>query len=97
MRRGVLRVFTIALLGLTAWTAYANVFSDDLDVRARAGELARVTAGCGDACKVVSMHGDRGMLSETLAYDIEGKGRILVECRRAFVAFGEYACVASGP
>ena len=95
----VLRIVTVVLLGVSIWTAYANVFSDDLDVRARAGELARTTAGCGDHCKVTSMHGSRGMIDEQIEYDIDGPkgGHIVVVCRRAHVIAGDYACKVEGP
>jgi hypothetical protein len=72
--RKVFRIFTILLLGVCLWTAYANVFSDDTAVRARANEAARAKAGCGDRCKVTSIHGNRGMLDETTEYDVEGPG-----------------------
>lgn len=107
--RWLLRIFTIALVGVSIWTAYANVFSDDLDVRARAGELARITAGCAPStqpkdatdaaskCKVTSMRGSRGMIEEEIEYDIDGPkgGHITVVCRRANIVFGDYACTAS--
>jgi hypothetical protein len=43
------RGFTTLLLVVSIATAYQNVFSDDLDLRARAGELARTHAGCADS------------------------------------------------
>jgi hypothetical protein len=95
--RVVLRALTFVLFGLCLWTAYANVFSDDTAVRAQAGQLARTTAGCGDKCKVVGMEGERGMISETITFTIDGKGRIVVTCRRALIAFGEYECTAAEP
>lgn len=95
--RRAFRGFTFVLFGLCIWTAYANVFSDDTAVRAQAGQLARTTAGCGDKCKVVGMEGDRGMISETISFTIDGKGQVVVTCRRAFIVAGEYACTAEGP
>lgn len=89
------RVFTIILLLLTIFTAYQNVFSDDTDLRARAGELARKEAGCGDKCKQTGMRGNRGMLDETIEYDMDGVGGFVVTCRRAHVIAGDYACTAS--
>ena len=89
------RVFTVLLLLVAIWTAYANVFSDDTDVRARAGELVRKTAGCGDKCRQTGMRGSRGMFEESIEYDIDGVGGFLVTCRRAFIIGGDYACVAS--
>src|SRR4051794_13248691 len=96
---GWFRIFTIVLLCVSIWTAYANVFSDDTAVRASAGDLARKTAGCGDKCKVANINGSRGMFGTTLEYDIDGAGagHYVVTCRRANVIFGDYACVASKP
>jgi hypothetical protein len=88
------RVFTIVLLIVCVWTAYANVFSDDTDVRAKAGELARKEAGCGDKCKQTSMRGHRGMFEESIDYELDKIGTITVTCRRANIIIGEYACVA---
>lgn len=92
------RIFTIALLLVSLLTAYMNVFSDDADLRARANELARKHAGCGDKCKVTNIHGNRGMFDEQTEYDIEGQGsgHYIVVCRRAYVTIGDYACVVSG-
>jgi len=96
--RKVFRIFTILLLGLSLWTAYANVFSDDTAVRAKANDLARKTAGCGDKCKVTNIRGNRGMLDETTEYDVEGPGagHYVVVCRRAQIVVGDYACEVSG-
>lgn len=96
-KRGALRAFTIALLAATAWTAYANVLSDDTEVRARSQATARAAAGCGDACRLVNMEGDRGMISHRVAYTFDGKGMVVVTCRRPFVLAGEHACEASRP
>lgn len=92
---GLFRVFTIFLLVLTIWTAYENVFADDTDLRARAADLARKQAGCGDKCKVSGIRGSRGMIDESTEYDIDGVGGFLVTCRRAYVVAGDYACVAT--
>ena len=89
------RLFTICLLLVSIWTAYENVFSDDTDLRARAGDLARKEAGCGDKCKQSGMRGNRGMLEESIDYDMDGVGGFNVTCRRAYVFVGDYACVAS--
>jgi hypothetical protein len=94
----VFRIFTIVLLMVSILTAYMNVFSDDADIRARANELARKRAGCGDKCKVTGIHGNRGMVDEQTEYDIEGPGagHYIVVCRRAYVVIGDYACAVSG-
>ena len=90
----VFRIFTILLLLVSIWTAYMNVFADDSAVRAHANDLARKTAGCGDKCRVTGINGNRGMLDERIAYDIEGPGagQYVVTCRRAYVIAGDYAC-----
>jgi len=92
------RIFTILLLGVSILTAYMNVFSDDSEVRARANELARKQAGCGDKCRVSNIHGNRGMFDEQTEYDVEGPGagHYIVVCRRAYVAVGDYACTVTG-
>ena len=92
---GAFRVFTIFLLVVTIWTAYSNVFSDDTDLRARAADLARKQAGCGDKCKVSGIRGSRGMIDESVEYDMDGVGGFLVTCRRVYVIAGDYACVAT--
>ena len=84
----------IALLVLAALTAYRNVFADDSAVRAQAEKLARDTAGCGAGCAISRIDGSRGMLSETLTFTLK-TGTIEVTCRRAYIAFGDYACAAA--
>ena len=92
MKRRVFQTFTIVLFFVTLWTAYANVFTDDTAVRAQARVVANTAAGCGDACKLTDMRGDRGMISEEIAYDIAGHGHFVVVCRRAYIIAGDYAC-----
>jgi hypothetical protein len=95
--RRAFSLFTAVLCVLCLWTAYANVFSDDTALRARAGDLARQKAGCGDKCKLVQMQGTRGMITEEINYTFDGLGMFVVTCRRAYVSFGEYACEAAKP
>jgi hypothetical protein len=85
----------IAFLALVAVTAYRNVFADDSAVRAQAEKLGREAAGCGDACKVTRLEGSRGVLSETLTYTFQTGATVVVKCRRAYIAFGDYACEAA--
>jgi hypothetical protein len=85
----------IALLVLVAVTAYRNVFADDSAVRTRAEKLGRETAGCANDCKVTRLEGSRGMLSETLTYTFQSGATVVVKCRRAYIAFGDYACEAA--
>jgi hypothetical protein len=96
-RRSAFRIFTILLLLVSAVTAYMNVFSEDAALRARANQLARTTAGCGDKCRLTNARIDRGMFDETFQYDIEGPGagHYVVVCRRAYVAVGEHACTVT--
>jgi len=85
----------IGLLVLVAWTAYRNVFADDSAVRARAERLARDTAGCGASCTFARLEGSRGIISETITYTLHPTGTVTVTCRRAYIAFGDYACTAA--
>ena len=95
--RRAFRIFTILLLLVSVTTAYMNIFADDADLRARANQLARTTAGCGEKCRLTNARIDRGMIDETFQYDIEGPGagHYVVVCRRAYVAVGEHACTAT--
>jgi len=91
----VFRIFTILVLGVTILTAYNNVFSDDTEVKARAADLARREAGCGDKCKLVNMRGSRGMIDEEIDYDFLDAGSFRVACRRANVVAGDYRCTVT--
>jgi hypothetical protein len=95
MGRKVFQWFTVVLLLASLWTAYANVLSDDTDVRAKARATVNAAAGCGDECKLERLRGDRGMLDETIAYDILKHGHYVVTCRRPYVAFGDHACAVT--
>jgi hypothetical protein len=92
MRRRVFQWLTIVLALLTGWMAFANVISDDADVRKLARDTVNQAAGCGEQCKLTSMRGDRGMIEERIEYDVDGKGHFAIVCRRAAIAFGAYAC-----
>ena len=91
-RRQLFQAFTFLLLIVCVWTAYANVLSDDADVRAMARATVNQAAGCGESCKLEGMRGERGMLEERIEYDVLGKGHYVVVCRRAFIVAGDYAC-----
>ena len=95
--RRLFRGLTFVLFIVCLWTIYANVLSDDTAVRAQAGEAARKAAGCGDKCKVVDLHGERGMLSEVITFTMEGKGQYVATCRRSGIVFGEYECSVAKP
>ena len=97
MKRKIFSAFTVVLLLITAWMAWANVLSDDTALRARAGQIARDKAGCGDKCKLIGMQGDRGMISTTIDYNFDAVGRIIVDCRRPAIAFGDHVCTATKP
>lgn len=93
-------VILVVVLGLAAWAVYANILSDDTAVRAQAEAVARDKAGCGKDCKLSRMEGSRGLLNEQIqfTFDVPGKsptgdkGAVLVECKRAYLAFGAYRC-----
>ena len=89
-------ILIIAVLVLIAWTTYRNVFADDAAVRAQAEKLAREKIGCTD-CPLTRTEGSRGILSDTLSYTFSTKGSIVVTCRRAYIAFGDYGCTATKP
>lgn len=95
--RQIFRWILGVLFVLSIWTAYANVFSDDAAVRAKARAALGVAASCGETCKVSGLRGDRSMFDERIEYDVVGRGHYLVVCRRAYIAFGEHACTVSGP
>jgi hypothetical protein len=94
MRRRVFQYFTVVLLLVCIWTAYANVISDDTEVRAKARATVNAFAGCPDneACPMQSMKGERGMITESIEYDLVKHGHFVVVCRRAYVIAGDYAC-----
>lgn len=92
--RQIFRGLTIVLFVLTAWTVYANVLSDDTEVRALALTALGRAAGCGEACKVESLRGERGMFGETIAYDVVRKGPFTVVCRREYLSAGSWSCAA---
>jgi hypothetical protein len=90
----VRRLWTIVLvvvLGLSGWMAYSNLMSDDTAVRAQAEGVAREKAGCGKDCKLSRMEGSRGLLNEQIQFTFD-KATVLVECKRAYLAFGAYSC-----
>jgi hypothetical protein len=91
-RRSAFQWFTVVLLLVSFWTVYANVLSDDTDVRALAKTTVNLAAGCGNDCKHESLRGDRGMLEERIEYDILKHGHWVVTCRRALIVAGAYAC-----
>lgn len=102
--RQIFRWVTVLLFVLTAWTGYANVFTDDTDVRAMARTTMSQAAGCGEDCKVESLRGERGMFGETIEYDVAparaGRagalhgGHYAVVCRRQYISFGVWSCAS---
>jgi hypothetical protein len=97
VRRKVIHALGLLLVACCVILAVENVYSDDEAVRGLARTTATKAAGCGDACKVTGLHGDRGMIHEEITYDIDGKGAYLVSCRRAFILAGAYSCVSDKP
>jgi|CXWL01.1.fsa_nt_gi hypothetical protein len=91
--RAAFRALTFILLGVTIWTAYANVYSDDGAVRQQAEAVLHKEVCATHTCKVTGMHGDRGMIDESITYELAGRGPVIVQCRRVFVALGDYGCV----
>ena len=92
--RQIFRWLTIVLFFLTLWTGYANVLTDDTEVRAMARTSMGQAAGCGADCKVESLRGERGMFGETIEYDVVKKGHVAVVCRRQYISFGAWTCTA---
>jgi hypothetical protein len=90
----VLLLFVVALVALTAFTVYRNVLADDSAVRAMAEKRAHETAACGD-CKPTRIEGKRGVLEESFNYTMQNGITVAVSCRRAYIAFGDYACTAT--
>ena len=80
------------LLVVCVWTAYANVLTDDANVRVMARETVNQAAGCGEGCKLEGLRGERGMLEERIEYDVVHHGHYVVVCRRAFIVAGDYGC-----
>ncbi len=97
MKRKAFRYFTFVLFVVCVWAIFANVLSDDTEVRKLAEQVTREKAGCGDKCKVVGIHGTRGMIDLTATYDIGGVGQYVTTCRRKLIIAGDYACVAEKP
>ena len=93
--RYISRYFSFFLLLLCGLMAYSNVVSDDTAVRKLARDTLGDYAGCGDKCAVSGMHGERGMIHETIEYDIDGRGHYVVACHRKMVALGDYLCVVT--
>jgi hypothetical protein len=97
VKRKAWRYLTFVLFAACVWTIFANIVSDDADVRALAEKTARAKAGCNEKCKVTGINGSRGMIDETITYDIDAFGQMVATCRRAFVIAGAYACTADKP
>jgi hypothetical protein len=92
VNRKILQWLTLALLAVSMWTVYANVLSDDAEVRVKARTAVNTAAGCGDACRLENLRGERGMLEERIEYDLVKQGHYVVVCRRAFIVAGDYRC-----
>lgn len=95
MRKRITSSLTLVLCIITAVMAYMNVLSDDQEVRELAKKTATDAAGCGGACRMSNMRGDRGMIHETIEYDFDPQGHYVIRCRRAFIALGDYACTVT--
>jgi len=93
MKRKLLQWLTLALFALCVWTAYANVLSDDTEVRVKA--VNALEKMLGEKIELEHFRGDRGMIEETIEYEVRKKGRFVVTCRRPYIAFGEHVCVVT--
>src|SRR5438105_1460166 len=91
----IIAIVVAVFVGLCLWTAYANVWSDDVAVRATAELAARAKAGCGEKCSLSRMEGSRGAFKETLEFSFRDAGVVSVTCRRPYIAFGDYQCTAT--
>jgi hypothetical protein len=80
------------LLLVTAWGTYANILSDDTEVRAKARSAVNTAAGCGADCRLDGLRGDRGMFEERIEYDVIKHGHFVAVCRRAWIIAGDYSC-----
>lgn len=89
------RYFSFFMLVVCGLMAYSNVVADDTEVRKLALTTLGDFAGCKDKCALSGMHGERGMVHETIEYDIDGKGHYVVKCHRKMVALGDYLCVVT--
>jgi hypothetical protein len=94
VKQAVLIVVAVIVV-LAIYTVYANVLSDDLAVRSAAELAARAKAGCGEKCSLAKMEGSRGAFKETLEFTFRDAGLVTVTCRRPYIAFGAYTCVAA--
>jgi hypothetical protein len=92
MKRKIFRWGTLILFVLSVWTAYANVLSDDAEVRTKARAAIVKASGCGENCTLQGLRGDRGMFEETIELDVVKHGHFVAVCRRAYISFGEHTC-----
>jgi hypothetical protein len=88
----IVMLLLVVVIGVVAWGVYSNVLSDDTAVRKQAEEHARASAGCGAKCTVKKIEGSRGLLNEQLQFEFADGAKILVECKRQYIAFGAYTC-----
>jgi hypothetical protein len=95
VRRRLFQWFTVLLLGVCVWTAYANVLSDDAAVRAKARSTVNEAAGCGEHCQLEGLRGERGMLEERIEYDVVKHGHYVITCRRELIIAGDHKCVVT--
>jgi hypothetical protein len=93
MRGRIVWALTFAVMIVTAWMAYANVFGDMNEFVDKAHEAARAKAGCGK-CDPTGARYERGMISQTITYEFARAGTVTVVCRRDAIVFGEYRCAA---
>ena len=89
MKRRLRNGLAFAVLAVTVWMCFDNVFSDDASIRALAEKTACTKKKCEDQHGLKSE--SRVPWGQTLEYSWRD-ATILVSCRRSFIAFGERRC-----
>jgi hypothetical protein len=91
VKRRLRNLLAFAVLAVTAWMCFDNVFSDDAPIR----ELAEKTACAAKGAKAASEHGlvreQRTPWSQSIDYAWRD-ATMHVTCHRAFYVFGERGC-----
>jgi len=89
MKRRLRNALAFAVLAVTLWLCFDNVFSDDAPIRALAEKTACTKKKCDD------QHGlareSRTPIGQTLEYQWRD-ATIRVSCHRAYYVFGEREC-----
>lgn len=90
MKRRLRNSLALAVLAVSVWLCFDNVFSDDGPIRALAEKAACATHKCADP------HGltreSRTPFGQTLEYQWRD-ATVRVSCNRAYYVFGDRRCV----